>query len=97
MEKGKCSIDAYNCDSDCNKCSYFETRFENIKIGDIVYYKCPLKVESYGFIIAKAKFIDNEDKDTINETFYYVRKLYDKTTMPDVVLERDIKEVYKKL
>jgi hypothetical protein len=65
----------------------------NIEIGDIVYYNSPTRLETYGIVVRKAKWIDTFED---GEVFYYVRSLCDKTVQDELVYEDYIISLYKK-
>ena len=64
----------------------------NIEIGDIVYYNSPTRLEPYGIVVRKAKWIDTFED---GEVFYYVRSLCDKAH-DELVYEDRIISLYKK-
>ena len=65
----------------------------NIEIGDIVYYNSPTRLNPYGIVVRKAKWIDTVED---GEVFYYVRSLCDKTIQDELVYEDRIISLYKK-
>lgn len=59
------------------------------KVRDRIKYKCPMKLENEGIIIAKFKVLD-DIYNNANETVYLVS--YDERFRDDLVFEKNIIE-----
>lgn len=64
------------------------------KVGQIVKYKQPLRIENKGEIMVKLKVLDNKDGFYINSNIYLISS--SPILQNDLVLEKDIMEVLGK-
>ena len=67
----------------------------DINVKDIIYYKSPITLESYGIVVNRARevFSDNREGDI----FYFVDDICNPTKDVEIVYKKDIIAIYKRV
>ena len=67
----------------------------DINVKDIIYYKSPITLESYGIVVNRARevFPDNHEGDI----FYFVNDICNPTKDVEIVYKKDIIALYKQV
>ena len=64
----------------------------NINVKDIIYYKSPISLETYGIVVNRAREVYSDNRE--GDIFYFVDDICNPTKDVEIVYKKDIITIY---
>ena len=67
----------------------------DINVKDIIYYKSPITLETYGIVVGRAREVYSDNRE--GDIFYFVNDISNHTKDVEIVYKKDIISIYKRV
>ena len=67
----------------------------DINVKDIIYYKSPISLETYGIVVNRAREVYSDNRE--GDIFYFVNDICNHNKDGEIVYKKDIIAIYKRV